>query len=103
MAHVIRVRDVARLGIYELGPDEFVLRGAYELFHPVGPVRKRGELVDWVQGTVIRSARTVPARLGETHPGERVLLKLPPLDSGRTEDEWWLCEVEAVDGIEAAL
>jgi hypothetical protein len=99
MPRVIRVRDVARDGVYEFGPEEPMLRGPYELFNPVGPVCQRGVLVDWVQGGVIRSARVVPSALGDAHPGERVLLRLPPRVS---EDEWWLCEVEAVDGIAAA-
>jgi hypothetical protein len=99
MPQVIRVHDVARDGVYELGPDEPILRGPYELFNPVGAVRRRGSLVDWVQAGVIRSARAVPALLGEAHPGERVLLKLPPRES---PDDWWLCEVEAVDGATAA-
>jgi hypothetical protein len=99
MPRVIRVRDVARDGVYEFGPEEPMLRGPYELFNPVGSVRQRGGLVDWVQGGVIRSARVVLSALGDAHPGERVLLRLPP----RVSDEaWWLCEVEAVDGIAAA-
>jgi hypothetical protein len=95
MLQVIRVRDVTRDGVYELGPDEPILRGTYELFHPIGPARLRGALVDWVQARVIRSARVARAALGDAHPGERVLLQLPPRES---EDEWWLCEVEALDG-----
>jgi hypothetical protein len=99
MAQVIRVRDVARHGLYDLGPDEPILRGPYELFDPIGAVRRRGTLVDWLQAGVIRSARTVAATLGDTRPGERVLLRLPPQTD---EEEWWLCEVEAVDGVAAA-
>jgi hypothetical protein len=97
--HVIRVRDVDRGGVYELGPDVPMLRGPYELFQPIGAVRRRGELVDWLQGNVIRSGRAAPSTLGDAHPGERVLLRLvPPAD-----EEWWLCEVEAVDGVAAAV
>lgn len=99
MPHVIRVRDVVREGVYDFGPDEHVLRGPYELFNPIGPVRQRGALVDYLQGNVIRSARVVSTTLGECHPGERVLMRLAP---HTVEDEWWLCEVEAVDGIAAA-
>lgn len=95
MPQVIRVRDVARDGTYDLGPEEPMLRGPYELFHPVGPARLRGALVDWVQARVIRSARVAHAELGDAHPGERVLLQLPPRES---KDEWWLCEVESLDG-----
>jgi hypothetical protein len=100
MPHVIRVRDVARAGVYDLGPDEPILRGPYELFQPVGAVRRRGVLVDWLQAGVIRSARTTAATLGDTHPGERVLLRLPPR---AREDEWWLCEVEALDGVSGSV
>jgi hypothetical protein len=99
MPNVIRVRDIARRGVYDLGPDEPILRGPYELFDPVGAVRRRGVLVDWLQAGVIRSARVVESTLGSVSPGERVLLHLPPHAS---EDEWWLCEVEAVDGVAAA-
>src|SRR5258708_25840240 len=99
MPRVIRVRDVSRDGVYELGPDEPILRGPYELFQPVGAVRRRGALVDWLQAGVIRSARTKASTLGDAHPGERVLVRLPP----PSEDEWWLCDVEAVDGVEATL
>jgi hypothetical protein len=98
MALVIRVRDVARDGVYDLGPDEPVLRGPYDLFNPVGPVRRRGALIDWLEAGVIRSARAASAMLGDTQPGERVLLRLPPRPN---EDDWWLCEVEAVDGVAA--
>lgn len=100
MTRVIRVRDVVRGGVYELGPEQAMLRGPYELFHPVGSVVRRGALVDWVQGGVIRSARVTPAVLGDGHPGERVLLHLLPHSS---EKEWWLCEIDAVDGVAAAV
>jgi hypothetical protein len=99
MPHVIRVRDVVRDGVYDFGPDEPALRGPYELFNPIGPVRQRGALVDFLQGNVIQSARVAPTTLGECHPGERVLMRLVPLTA---EDEWWLCEVESVDGVAAA-
>jgi hypothetical protein len=100
MPRVISVRDVVRRGVYELGPDEPMLRGPYELFNPVGSVVRRGTLIDWLQDGVIRSARVAPAMLGDAHPGERVLLHLPPHSS---ENEWWLCEIDAVDGVAAAV
>jgi hypothetical protein len=99
MPRVIRVRDVARDGVYDLGPDEPILRGPYDLFNPIGPVRRRGALIDWLQAGVIRSARAASGSLGDAHPGERVLVRLPPQT---TEDDWWLCEVESVDGVAAA-
>jgi hypothetical protein len=94
--NVIRVRDVARSAKYDRGPDEPILRVPYELFQPVGAVRRRGTLVDWLEGTVIRSGRVVPALLGDTAPGERVLIRI---DEGDSVDEWWLCEIEAIDGL----
>ncbi len=77
-----------------------MLRGPYDLFQPVGAVRRRGALIDWLEGGVIRSARVAPGVLGDAHPGERVLLRLPP--RSQDDDDWWLCDVEAVDGIAAA-
>jgi hypothetical protein len=98
-SHLIRVRDVVRAGVYDLGPDEPILRGPYELFQPIGSVKRRGVLIDWLQGQVLRSARVEPAALGTAQPGERVLVRLPPHGS---PDEWWLCEVETVDGVDVA-
>lgn len=101
----IRIRDIARGQVYEKGPGEPALRVPYELFRPIGSVRRRGDLVDYLQGNVIRSGRVVATVLGETQPGERVLVKLPSVrsdeDSAESEDQWWLCDVEALDGIEA--
>jgi hypothetical protein len=96
MPNVIRVRDVARSAKYDRGPDEQVLRVPYELFQPVGAVHRRGGLVDWLEGAVIRSGRAVPALLRDTAPGERVLIRI---DERGSSDEWWLCEIEAVDGL----
>ena len=91
--HVIRLRDVARNATYERGPNEPILLVPYELFQPVGAVRRRGSLVDWLEGAVIRSGRAVAALLRDTTPGERVLLRLD-----NDLDEWWLCEIESVIG-----
>jgi hypothetical protein len=96
--HVIRLRDVARNATYERGPDEPVLLVPYELFQPVGAVRRRGSLVDWLEGAVIRSGRAVAALLRDTSPGERVLLQLD-----KQLDEWWLCEIDAVVGGETGV
>jgi hypothetical protein len=96
---VIRIRDIARHGVHELGPNVAVLRGPYNLFNPVGPARVHGNMVDWLHGTTLDTARVVPGRLGDVHPGERVLVQIPPLDS---PDEWWLCDVEAVNGVAAS-
>jgi hypothetical protein len=98
MAKIIRVRDVARHEVYDCTPDEAVLRGPYELFQPKGPVRLRPDgLVEWEEGLGTRSARVAGAVLGDTHPGERVLIRLPP----RVSEEWWLCEIQAIDGVVA--
>jgi hypothetical protein len=88
--HVISLRDVARDATYERGPDEPILLVPYELFQPVGAVRRRGSLVDWLEGAVIRSGRVVPGLLRDTSPGQRVLLRLDA-----DADEWWLCEIQA--------
>ncbi|MDP9150153.1 MAG: hypothetical protein M3O36_09470 [Myxococcota bacterium] len=95
MTQVIRVRDVVRGDVHELGPDHVMLRGSYDLFRPKGAVHARGGVVDWVEGGTVRTSRVAPAPLGEAHPGERVLVSLPP----HADDEWWLCDVEAVDGL----
>ena len=92
----IRVQDVARRGVYEFGPEEPVMRGPYDLFHPAGAVHRRGPLVEWREGDQPRTARVVGSTLGTTHPGERVLVRLPPRAD---DDEWWLCEVQSVDGV----
>jgi hypothetical protein len=99
MSNVIRVRDVARNATYERGPDEPVLRVPYEMFAPVGAVHKRGKLVDWLEGDVIRSGRAVPGSLSDAQPGERLLLRIEDGEEPVAEDEWWLCEIVAVDGI----
>jgi hypothetical protein len=102
MAHVIRVRDVAHEALYEFGPEQPILRGPYDLFQfpSVGAIRRHGAMVDWlVPGGEVRTGRVSPASMGEVRPGERVLVQLPP---GATGDDWWLCEIEAVDGIAVA-
>jgi hypothetical protein len=96
MAVLIQIRDVVRGDVYELGPDEPVLRGSYDLFRPVGPVRMRDDgLAEWREGTTLRTSRVSPTTLGDLHPGERVLVQL----GGETDEAWWVCDVEAVDGV----
>jgi len=94
------VRDVARGGeAHELGPEEPALRVPYDMFWPKGPAARNGDAIDWVEGNTPRMGRFAETRLGECHPGERVLVRIPPpVDEG----DWWLCEVEAVDGESAA-
>jgi hypothetical protein len=95
---IIRVRDVTREAVHQLSPQEPALRGPYELFNPVGAVRRHADLAEYLQGGLLRTGRIVETKLGETKPGERVLVRLPPKAS---DDEWWLCEVEAIDGVAA--
>jgi hypothetical protein len=96
MPNSIRIRDVVRNGTFERGPDEPVLLVPYELFQPKGPVRKHGDLVDWRTGETDHSGRAVPGVLKNTHPGERVLMRL---DANSPDEEWWLCEVVSVEGV----
>ena len=96
MTQSITVRDVVRKARYERGPDEEALRVPYDLFNPVGAVHKEGDLIDWKQGDdTVHTGRAVPELLKNTHPGERVLLRL----ESTADSEWWLCEIEAVDGV----
>jgi hypothetical protein len=92
----IRIRDVVHDAMFERSPDEQVLLVPYDLFQPTGAVHKRGELVDWQQGPTQKNGRTVPSLLGNTQPGQRVLMRL---DSAAPADEWWLCEIVSVDGV----
>jgi hypothetical protein len=94
MAKVIRVRDVVRGDVVEFGPEEPALRGSYDLFGPGGPVRLHEGLAEWFVDEGVRTSRVASATLGDVHPGERVLVRV---DAG---DEWWLCDVEAIDGVE---
>jgi hypothetical protein len=90
----IRVRDVVRGQVLELGPDEPALRGSYDMIHPDGPVSLLADdRVEWRVGEEWHSSRVVRSALGRVLVGERVLLQLdsaPP--------RWWVCEVEAIDG-----
>jgi hypothetical protein len=100
MPQVIHVRDIARSRTLEFGPDVPVLRGPYELFKPDGPVRRHGETVEWKDAGTPKFGRVVQAAMKDVHPGERVLVCIsPPPGSDSQECDWWLCEVEAVDGV----
>jgi hypothetical protein len=109
MAEVIRIRDIARAGTYELGPHEPILLVPHDVgvFTPNGAVhavREHPDLVEWAEEgnwqETWRQARVSPAELGETQPGQRVLVHLPASDEDTeaSENDWWLCDVEAVDG-----
>jgi hypothetical protein len=87
------VRDVVRGGLYELDPAEVALRVAYDLFHPAGAVLVEGDHAEWIEGEAVHVSRVAEAALGEVTPGERVLVRVG------LGDEWWLCDVEAVEGV----
>ena len=94
----ITIRDVVRHGSYQLSGTEPMLRVPYDLFNPVGPVQVRGDLIHYLQSGEVRTGRTAPGVLGDARPGERVLVQLP---QSKSQNEWWLCEIVAVDGVEA--
>jgi hypothetical protein len=100
MAYVISVRDVVRANVHELGAAERALRVPYDLFWPKGAVVVLGERIEWQEGADNHSTRFAEAVLGDCHPGERVLLHLSSAEP--REEEWWLCEVQAVDGVDGA-
>jgi hypothetical protein len=89
---------VARKTTHELGPSETMYRVPYDLFNPPGPVQLKDELISYVQSGEVRTGRAVKSQLGESRPGERVLLRLEPCE---TPHEWWLCEVVEVEGVSA--
>lgn len=95
----IRLRNIVRKEVFERPADEPIFRVPYDLFRPDGAARLNGELAQWLEGGAIRTGRIARGKLGDTVPGERVLLRGPPgvlVDAlkGLPEDEWWLCEVE---------
>ena len=96
MPQVIHIRDVVHATVYDLGPELRALRVPYEMFSPAGAVQRRGEFVDWFEGDTARRGRFAETSLGSCTPGDRVLLRLPVQSA---DDDWWLCEVEAVDGV----
>jgi hypothetical protein len=96
--HVVRVRDIARGGVHDLNGAVEMLRVPYDLFNPAGPALYRDGLVHYLQSGELHTGRTSRAPLGDAHPGERVLVRVEPVSS---DDEWWLCDVIAVDGLEA--
>jgi hypothetical protein len=103
MPNMIRLRNVVREEVFERRSDEPILRVPYDLFQPDGAARMNGELAQWREGGIVRTGRVAPGKLGDTAPGERVLLRDAP-DALREspnpvlEDDWWLCEVEVVNG-----
>jgi len=97
MAESIRIRDIVRGSIRELGPDVPILRVSSDLVQPLGPVMIRPDgLAEWFKHDGPHASRVATALLGSVSVGERVLLRL---DEPATADRWWLCDVEAVDGV----
>jgi hypothetical protein len=99
MATTIRVRDVVRAELHELGANEPALRVPYDLIKPTGAVHRHGSRIEWQQEEESQSMRFAETALGDCKAGERVLLHLSSADPN---DEWWLCEVEATNGIAGA-
>jgi hypothetical protein len=100
LPHVVTVRDVVRHRRYDLSGGERMLRVPYDLLNPVGPVRYEGELITYLQDGELRNGDAAEHALADAHPGERVLLRLPEGARPPNASEWWLCEVEAIDGVE---
>jgi hypothetical protein len=88
----ILVRDVVRRRLHEILPSERMLRVPYDLFNPMGSVIVRDGMITYLQGVELRTGRTAEAALDDSHPGERVLLRLQ--DGVSDSDEWWLCEIQ---------
>jgi hypothetical protein len=102
VAPLVTVRDVVRHRRYDLSGGERMLRVPYDLLSPVGPVRCEGGLITYLQFGELRNGQVSEGELRDASAGERVLLRLPADDGGAAPDadEWWLCEVEAIDGVE---
>jgi len=93
---VITLRDVVRGTVHRVLGREPMLRVPYDLYAPDGPVEFRGGTIHYTaRGQVLEGAVALAA-LSDAKPGERVLVRVPPRS---TETEWWLCEVEARNGI----
>lgn len=99
MPRTIRIRDLLHDQTHELGPDEPALRVPYDFFTPEGPAVRREDVIEYGQKGSVQTGRVAETTLGETKPGERVLVRV---DAGASKGEWWLCEIEALDGVEAA-
>jgi hypothetical protein len=99
-AITITVRDVVRHRDHDLPGGEHMLRVPYDLFHPIGPVRFERGFITYLQDGELRNGQVAEAELSDAHPGERVLLRLPDERGIIDANEWWLCEIEAVDGVD---
>ena len=97
---VVTVRDVVRHRRYDLPTNERMLRVPYDLLSPIGPVRYEGDLITYLQDGELRNGAVAEGTLVDAQPGEFVLLRLPEDTRPAPAHEWWLCEVEANDGLE---
>jgi hypothetical protein len=93
----VRVMDSRDKDEYDLSADERALSVPQEFPDHIRALRIRDpNLIEYEDRYGWHSARTRETRLGETHPGERVLVEF----EGPYEDPpgWHLCEVEDLDG-----
>ncbi len=116
------VRDLVRKRVHRLEADRAgdALLVPNDFLVPEGPVALHDGLIEYAQGGHVAIGRTVRCTIDTLHPGQRVLIQLPPeveVESTDTsaagaseasaapagapvpeQQPWWLCEVEAVDG-----
>ncbi len=93
---VFTLRDIVRGGVYQVFGREPMLRVPYDLYSPEGAVEFRGGIIHYREHGKALQGAVALSSLAEAKPGERVLVRVPPRSS---DTEWWLCEVEARNGI----
>jgi hypothetical protein len=93
---MLTVRDIVRGGVHRLDGREPMLRVPFDLYSPDGAVELVDGFAHYTEKSEPRIGSVAGESLADAKPGERVLLRIPPCSSDR---EWWLCEVEAVNGI----
>jgi hypothetical protein len=93
---MLSVRDIVRGGIHRFTGSEPMLRVPYDLYSPDGAIELVDGFAHYTEKSQPRTGSIARERLAAAKPGERVLLRIPPCSSDR---EWWLCEVEAVNGV----
>jgi len=76
-----------------------MLRVPYDLARPTGPVIVEGDHAIYRHGDEETVGRVAPAKLADAEPGETVLLKLADASDA---PQWWVCEVEEVNGVAAS-
>ena len=92
----IRVRDIVRGHVHDLGAEEPALRGSYDLFRPSAGVVLHEGFAEWTHAGEVRTSRVARTTLGDVHVGECILV------SFGKDGEWWLCEVLQLDGFAEA-